>query len=245
MISDEQLSAFLDHELPEHEMEHVRLALLEDASLADRLAALACVDLLVREQLETINQLPLDIPALTASKVASPIAPFDGAQPEDVASTTQTTNVVTLKPSRSVWQYAMAASVLLGVGLLSLSQWRQTEQPLLAHLATGLSGEQFSNAEGQQLTLQLSFQHQDGRLCRQYRWSEPQAGKTEERIACTRGQDWQTIASANVTASGTDYQTASAEHPLDEQLSEMLQGALLSHEEEQQLIKNHWQGVNK
>ncbi len=43
-ISDEQLSAFLDAELPEDEMELVRQGLIDDENLANRLAELAMVD---------------------------------------------------------------------------------------------------------------------------------------------------------------------------------------------------------
>ena len=58
-ITDEMLSAFLDSELPEPQMQHIRELLLQDEQLAERLAALAEVDLLLRQQASLIDGTPV------------------------------------------------------------------------------------------------------------------------------------------------------------------------------------------
>ena len=47
-VSDEMLSAFLDGELSSSDMDNVRDAIAENVAIADRLAALAEVDMVVK-----------------------------------------------------------------------------------------------------------------------------------------------------------------------------------------------------
>ena len=69
-INDETLSAFLDSELSEHEMEQVRKALETDDELVMRLAELSEVDMLVKEHATSIDDAPLsDSLAKTVAKL--------------------------------------------------------------------------------------------------------------------------------------------------------------------------------
>ena len=66
ILTDEKLSAFLDGELNTAEMDTVREAIAQDASISDRLAALAEVDRVVKVAAEkaTAVALPKEIVAL-------------------------------------------------------------------------------------------------------------------------------------------------------------------------------------
>ena len=69
-INDETLSAFLDSELSEHEMEQVRKALETDDELIMRLAELSEVDMRVKEHATSIDDAPLsDSLAKTVAKL--------------------------------------------------------------------------------------------------------------------------------------------------------------------------------
>jgi anti-sigma factor RsiW len=58
-VSDEQLSAFLDAELPAAEMEAVREQISRDENLANRLAELAMVDTQVASHYRRIDEQPM------------------------------------------------------------------------------------------------------------------------------------------------------------------------------------------
>ena len=100
-ISDEQLSAFLDRELPDKEMIQIREALSVDLDLADRLAELAVTDELVRTHASTIDSVPI---------------------PDSITRLLKTNKVVDLSWWRRTHQQitehaALAASVALLLGL--------------------------------------------------------------------------------------------------------------------------------
>ncbi|WP_308364952.1 MULTISPECIES: hypothetical protein [unclassified Microbulbifer] len=219
-LTDETLSAFLDAELPEAEMEHVRQRLCEDETLSDRLAELASVDQLLAVTYSSIDERPL---------------------PEAV-----TTMLAEESPPRSaqviqfpLWRRAheqlqrhagIAAAVTLAIGLgagwLLPGQpqgddngWR----PIAATLEHAPSGKTQELADGRQLTPRLTFISRQGDYCRQYQVVSGAQGS--ENIACRSGDgEWQLTASVQqdaVQEPGT-YQTASGGSLLDSTLDAMV-----------------------
>ena len=114
-ISDEQLSAFLDAELPEDEMEMIRQGISEDESLANRLAELAMVDEQVARHYARIDEHPM--PAAVSRLLDEDSKPA--------------TNVIAFPARKKLPGFqryaavAACAAVLMGIGVV---QWLPTDQ---------------------------------------------------------------------------------------------------------------------
>lgn len=229
-ISDERLSAFLDAELPEAEMEAIRQALADNEQLAERLAELAMVDELVALSAATIDARPLPAPInhlLAASEPDAKILTFPLA-----------------RRARQLVQnnLAIAASLVLAIlvgGFQLLVPAQDHWQAVAQLLETGASGRQLTASDGSRLTARLSFVDQQGNYCRQFQLRD-RAGVSEQ-IACRRQGDWQAVASVPVKprAPGS-YQTASGASPLDDQLDQMINGDPLDAAAEAAAIAQRW-----
>ena len=77
MITDDMLSAFLDNALSAGDMERVRDAMAQDLALADRLAELAQVDMVVKKAADVATRRPL--PAAVVQDVISDDMSFQGS----------------------------------------------------------------------------------------------------------------------------------------------------------------------
>lgn len=226
MISDELLSAFLDHALPEAEMERVRQALIEDPSLSDRMAALASVDLVAKAYWDSINAQPLPANVLH--------------QLQQAAGGQTLNNVVKFQPRRRIWPVAIAASALLTIAAVSTGMF--TRIPQTTTIAEALDHAQSGNTVALQADSQLqvifSFKATTGEFCRHFELT--QAHSKNAVIACKRNGRWSTIAEQPLESETAEYQTATAAHPLDEVLDRMILGGTLTLEDEQTQINNLW-----
>ncbi|MFC3115710.1 anti-sigma factor family protein [Cellvibrio fontiphilus] len=244
-VSDEQLSAFLDAELPAAEMEAMREQISRDENLANRLAELAMVDTRVASHYRRIDEQPMP-EAITRLLSDEP----------QVSDEQPTNNVITFplwrRMQRSLQQHAaMAASVALVIGfgaaqLLpgntgSSDNWNAIAQAL----DTTRSGEQRALADGSELIPRLSFIDQVGDYCRQFHLSSRTS--SAENIACRRDNQWQLTLSVHSQArpAADDYQTASgSDHILIENaLDNMMQGDAFDAAAEAAAIKNHWRSA--
>lgn len=244
-INDETLSAFLDSELNEHEMEQVRKALETDDELVMRLAELSEVDMRVKEHATSIDEVPLsDSLAKTVAKLDTP-----------TSKSTLSSNVVTLTPWQKVKQsanksLAIAASVavVFGIAMMSYLQPNESQNLVASNTAlaldTQLSSGVFEQSNGSVFRAQLSFKNQQGELCRQYALSSN--NNTQTSIACKTQNGWQIKAQTATQQSnnGAQYQTASNNNELDAVIDSMISGAPLDRAQEQQAINAKWQ-LNK
>lgn len=244
-INDETLSAFLDSELNEHEMEQVRKALETDDELVMRLAELSEVDMRVKEHATSIDEVPLsDSLAKTVAKLDTP-----------TSKSTLSSNVVTLTPWQTVKQsanksLAIAASVavVFGIAMMSYLQPNESQNLVASNTAlaldTQLSSGVFEQSNGSVFRAQLSFKNQQGELCRQYALSSNNT--TQTSIACKTQNGWQIKAQTATQQSnnGAQYQTASNNNELDAVIDSMISGAPLDRAQEQQAINAKWQ-LNK
>lgn len=230
--SDEQLSAFLDAELAENEMEALRQALATDEALADRLSELALVDTVVASAYATIDDRPVPKAVIT---LLSPATTAD--------------NVVALP----VWQrlrrslqpqYAIAASVALlaAFGLARLiPEAGQTEwQNVAAVLETAPSGISQSLGADVAIKPRLTYKNVNGEYCRQFQLAR--SNGAEESIACRKDDQWQRVTTVYLPAVNDDaeYSTASGGSGLDAILDQSIADGPFDAPTEASLINQAW-----
>ncbi|WP_111978813.1 anti-sigma factor family protein [Algibacillus agarilyticus] len=220
-INDEMLSAFLDAELLEPQMEAIRAQLIENEALANRLAELAMVDEVIAAQYEKINTQPL--PQGITDLLASIPDESNVINMNTANSTGNTTNTSVNVVSLNWWQrtqhaakehVALAASVALLVGFTvanvlpqaETNQWSQIAN-VLNHKTSG-SGQVLSN--GDIINPKLTFTNQQGQYCRQFDIKTSQ--NIQQSIACRVNNAWQLSATVYQDKANNqgEYQTASA-----------------------------------
>lgn len=234
-ISDEQLSAFLDAELPEQEMEFIRQQLSDDETLANRLAELAMVDEQIASHYAGIDQQPMP-EAITQLL-------------RDEQSVTN--NIIQFplwkKMHHKLQQHAaMAASVALVIGfsaaqLLPGSNNADNWNAIAQVLDNASSGTEQIITDGSRIKPRLSFINQEGDYCRQFLVVDKNI--SAENIACRTNNRWQLTMSiySQQQAQPGEYQTATGGSVLDSALDEMMQSDAFDAEAENRAIKNRWQ----
>lgn len=251
-ISDEKLSAFLDAELPENEMELIREQISEDETLANRLAELAMVDAQIAQHYSAIDARPL--PDAIAKLLAS--APTDVATPDvttpDVATPVSATIIpfpLWKKVQRGLQQHAAVAActaLVLGFGFAQLLPGNQDSSlgdwnAIAAALNTTASGIEYKLADDKRIKPRLTFVNEQGHYCRQFRVSDLQS--SSETIACRIGDKWEpniTIHTQGASPEG-DYQTATnSAAVLDQALDSMMHGEAFDAQAESTLIQRGW-----
>ncbi|WP_372985927.1 hypothetical protein [Marinobacter sp.] len=238
-ITDETLSAFLDHELPESEMQAMRDELAADPALAERLAELASVDAELQAHYGAIDDQPM--PEAVTRLLADAPSGAVGGEPD---------NVIAFPWWRRVREHtgkAVAAAVIAG---FALAQWLAVPGPgeeagwaeVAQALETRPSGEPHV-IDDTTVTPRLTFRNQDGDWCRQYLVQK--ADHASEQIACRTGAgDWQQVAKVDVevSASAETYQTATGGRVLDETLDRLMEGPPIGPDAERTLIEKQWSG---
>jgi hypothetical protein len=196
-ITDEELVAFLHGELGAEANSAVEAALEADPRMAARAELLANQDSLIRDAFAPI--LDAEVPEHLRAIVAS------GPQGAEVVDLAQ----VRSRRSSTVWglqQFgAMAASLVLGLfighALLGGSA-TSPEGALLMATDGGLlvnrdvekvlsgtpSGRPVQVASLGDVDIAITFEANDGRLCRQFALRGP--SRTDDAVACRDGQDW-------------------------------------------------------
>jgi negative regulator of sigma E activity len=233
MISDEKLSAFLDAELPEAEMEAIREQLIEDENLANRMADLAMVDELLAMSYSTIDTRPLP---QSINKLLAEDKP-------------KTANIIAFPLLKKIQQRlqqhaAIAASVALVIGF-GIAQFRHTNTDnsweAVAHiLETAPSGVEQLSSSGAQIKPRLTFTNKAGEYCRQFVMIDKNT--TSENIACRTDNQWQLAASIyieKVQQAGA-YQTASGGSLSDATVEQMTSGDFFDTQAESAAIEQHW-----
>jgi hypothetical protein len=247
MMSDEKLSAFLDAELNHNEMEEVREALANTPALADRLAALAQVDMVVKHAAEQATRKPLPaeiVSLLSSDKTEHPPHNAPHSQPaSNISPIRQQQN-----SGKKWWvPLSLAASIaaVAGLSYMQLSASPESENNYWASVSTALdtahSGETVTLTSGLNVTPKLSFQSTTEGLCRQAEL----AGKDELNvvIACKNQQgNWQ-LQATKILPTGESqgqYQTASASKVLEQELDELMASAPFNRAQEADAIKQQW-----
>ena len=226
-ITDEMLSAFLDAELPESQMQMIREALHQDEQLSGRLAALAEMDLLLKQHASQMDHqvVPEKLMAL-----------LDEPTQDNLVSFPLWKRITALQP----WSGAAAACLAVVAGY-SLALW-QAEDPwaeISLALETQAAGVSYPLTGASRLTPHLTFMDKQGRYCRQYQVSS--SDEISQQLACRSAQGWTLEAMVNGAAQhNSGYQTATGSVVLDPVIDRMISGQVVSLSAEQQLIRQQW-----
>jgi negative regulator of sigma E activity len=236
-ITDETLSAFLDSELTDAEMEAVRNQLAQDPTLADRLAELASVDAALQSHYDAIEERPMP-ESVTRMVESAPLR----------HETVPQNNVVSFPWWRRLRGHtgkAAAAAVIAGVALMQWFTVPSGGEPAWPEVAeileTEPSGQAYPVNSQATLTPRLTFRNQTGEWCRQYRLGTDNTAS--EQLACrSDAGDWQRMAKTETrpVADPETYQTASGGSALDPVLDRMMKGAPVGPDEERALIDQQW-----
>ncbi|TBW59028.1 hypothetical protein EZI54_01555 [Marinobacter halodurans] len=232
-ITDETLSAFLDAELPEAEMQAVRERVRNDPALSDRLAALAAVDSQLSRHYSAIDDEPMPTP------VTDLLAQADSGAANVVAFPAWR------RWSRGIRRNAGIAVAAVLVMALGVAQWFSGApdrhwQTVAQALESAPSGTALELEDGRTLTPRLTFRNHQGEFCRQFQLQD--TGQASENIACRRGGDWTLAVEKQVAASpdATGYRPASGGSVLDRALDRMMDGGAFTADQERRLIKDGW-----
>ena len=268
MITDDMLSAFLDNALSAGDMERVRDAMAQDLAVADRLAELAQVDMVVKKAADVATRRPLPAAVVHLlgqhsmdathgnntkhTQVTRKELPF--ADTERQFDGSATLKHIGMRPTkRKSWTcpLAIAASlaVVAGLSFFQLDSKESQQSSYWANVSEALntvhSGTTITLASGKRITPQLSFEDTQHNYCRQ-----AQVQSNDElnvMIACKNKQgNWQLKATETFLVSPMrgEYQTASASNVFENELDKMMLSLPLNHQQEQQAIKQQWQVVS-
>ncbi len=249
-ISDEQLSAFLDAELPEAEMEAIREQLILDEDIANRLAELAMVDEVVAAAYATIDSRPLpdsvtellaDDTQIVEEKLSVKENPV-----KEKSGTAKVIAFPVLQTFQNVLQknMAIAASVVMVLGLAAIQLLHETNtngnwQEVAKILDTTPSGVQITT-HGVEIKPRLTFANKQGEYCRQFIMANEKS--TTENIACRKQDQWKIAVSVTIdkTQETNTYQTASGGSLLDSAIEEMADGDFFDAQSEAQIMERQW-----
>jgi negative regulator of sigma E activity len=252
-ITDEKLSAFLDAELPDAEMEVIRDALIADEDLADRLAELAMVDELVavsyatidtRPVPESINALLLEEPLVVSSAIQ------DAEEISAKKSKPETAKIIAFPMMQKFQnilqkQMAIAASVVMIIGLGAVQLLHESNSSgnwnnIAKVLDTAPSGIAQASLNGVEIKPRLTFINKDGEYCRQFDMTDKHTAT--ENIACRKDNKWQLTVSVTLDKAQQEnnYRTASGGSLLDSTIDQMADGDFFDARAEAEAIEQHW-----
>jgi len=265
-ISDEQLVAFLDRELSQSEMHEIQTAIEASSELATRLNKFQNTDKWLSEAFKNTDTATLreDTHSLAeqlAEKLGTSEATSTSTVVEFAAAKTRGKYVAWPSYSRQ----AIAASLMLflgfGAGLLINEGPQNGVSESAAYQIAGLMREgtplytalEFNPSvvshkygpQGNFSAVPVStFKSRDGRYCREFVVSSPQAN--QQGIACRSGNGWivQATIAANkqntIVAEGYIPATPEENVVIDTWISGMLSGDILSSKQENKLLKERW-----
>jgi hypothetical protein len=238
-MTDETLSAFIDAQLPEAQMEQVREAIALDETLAERLADLAMVDPMVKAYYQEIDQRPVPEATLRlleeAASTAKIIAfPRWRKLQQQVQQHAAAWVFIALLAGYGVSQFDIVTGTTPESSSTLASQTSSLDFNLGGQLGSQVSGQRIALSDNQALLIRLSFYNHEGDLCRQYGLEND--SQISENISCRQQGEWQQVASVSLPkdkAGVAHYQTASGGSALDSVLDSMMSGAGLSLVQEQ------------
>lgn len=257
--SDEILSAYLDGEIESEEAEKIDAALALDVAFQARLRELTRADNAVRNAYGPIADEPVPERIVDLVKRG---ARGNSSGDNNVAAFSR----MAFATPRPVWAQAMAASLILIVGVL-IGQF-VLDPPVGEESATRIqlagtitSGEELyetleyapsavrqvvDERSGALAEPLLTFVSTDGRLCREFIVASP--GAAVHAVACKAGEPWQVVMaleSASGFADASQYRTAAAatDESVGGFLEKFMAGDAFSGDDEKALIKSGWKAA--
>lgn len=269
-VNDDTLIAYLDAELDPAGMDAVERALDTNAALRQRLQQLVRADDLLRSTYAPVAEEAVP-PQLVQAILAAP-APGSAAPDRPAAAPRRTAGAAGGGSGLAGWlarwcssgtgpwmPTALASVAALGVGLwlgvvqapggreeVLAEQQPVADRALLVALESLPSG-RLVEAAGRQIEVLASFEHRDGRICREFNSSEREGDATDHLgLACrAAGGGWTlaVLASERRPADGSGYRTASdrQHETLDRYRQQHTLGQPLEPAAEQALMARNWQ----
>lgn len=255
-ITDEMLSAWLDSALDEADSRRVEQALEEDPRLNRRLARMMRNDRRLRRhfQSEVARPVPQDIAAML-EPASEPTAPGSISVFERLRNWVAPSSPLQLAS-------ALAVVAAVGVGVVVMTDgtgpgdapqpdatlaWAtpSTDAALQDFLDSQPSGRPEVVGDDMRGIVDLSFEHADGRYCRQYRVALSERRGGVAGIACRTDSGWQAelVQRVDAPVGGTDMfhaaggQVASA---VDYYIVDNMAGDVLVGDSELEVIERNW-----
>lgn len=243
-ITDEMLSAFLDAELPEAEMEQVRSALETDDELITKLAELAEVDQWVSEYAQQIDNTPIPEKLIQlANSIDQKMATNKPKASNKVVQLSAWKKAT--QGTQKYYQVAAGIALVVGVGLITTLNTNVNSLAVPSNIAkvlnTAPSSEQQILSDNSIVESQLSFASIEGQICRQYLVTTNTT--TQGNIACKNGDTWELKAQSGITEVNPQqiYRAASNNNELDTVIDTLIDGPAFDRSQEQTAINNQWQ----
>lgn len=253
-VSDEEVFAYVDGELPPEAMARITAAMTKDPALAARIQAQRDLRRLLSGAHAGVLREPvppgLKAAASAGGKPAEVIA-FPQPKPKekikDKAKVQKPATPVAGRPAfrkPPAWA-AMAACLVAGlaIGRLALpspptADGRAAELPMaVGPLARALEDGAAAQAQGP-VRIGVTFKSQSGRWCRTFQ------GQDQAGVACRADGAWRVLASSPATApaAGGEYRQAGSETPAAVMavVDGMITGAPLDAAGEAQALKSNW-----
>lgn len=230
-VTDEELSAFLDGELPAEASKRVAAALDEDETLRRRLQRLAFADRALASAYAAIgdSKMPAWVTALIAG---------DGPRPEQPDP-----------PSRLAAPIAAGVALIVGAAFgwliaapkgvsdAALAGIVSPASALNEALETSPSGAEVAIFRGKKAELILTFRSGDGAWCREFTVTTPK--DAAHAVACRNNGKWRVEFAASAPTS--DQLDAPSEvAAFDGALQTLRPGPALSPPEEEAMLREHW-----
>jgi len=234
--TNEKLSAFLDGELPDSEMQAIEKAIHSDSALAERLEDLANIDRQLRQTFEPVLNEPIP------GAVLSLLDETEEQTPSNLIS------FAAQKKFRKTWQLPAAIAASLMVGFFVSEVYNQAgsgngeftatgpvpeTSQLFAALSSLVSGQKLGDIEPV-----LSFISTAGEYCREF------TATFSRGLACRNGRGWHVVSQIYTAKANSEdgYSTASAQsfEAFDALVDNLITGETLSQLHEERLIKSKW-----
>lgn len=256
-ISDERLSAYLDGMLEQADARALEAELEKDPAAGRRLAEMARNDRALRQHLQAAARRPVPD---AISDMLEP-APRSGTRSWLSGLGARLTSWSAMPaPFQAVG--AVAVLAVVGIGVLAMlgpgtgfngsaaeaalvRALPSTNPGVSRFLDVQPSGEVLSLDGSARAVVDMSFEHTDGRYCRQYRVSIGDTASSFAAIACRSGSGWQEVLMQRVDGSIGD---SGMFHAASGQSSSVLDGYILGNaagdimvgEPEAELIERNW-----
>jgi len=244
-FTDDQISAFVDGELPENEQAQFLAAMAQDAQLAARVEQMQSVNNLLLRTYDDINHQPL--PDAIAKVLRSTEINSDNT----VVPLFQRGIKVASKTKFFLATAAcLTVAILIGVvdnpveeGTIASLGMVDTNSELYYVLENQLSGNSQNLANGNGvITPELTFATKSGELCREF--SVTQNSQVNRSLACKENGNWNVLASEDSqVVEQSDYNLASggSSSEYDKLIEQMMATDAFSIIEEQSAKQNKWQ----
>lgn len=255
-VTDEMISAYLDGALDEPEAGAVERAADEDPGLARRLARMVRNDRMLRRHFQTLALEP--VPE-SISALLEPPASKERSWWQELAA--RASGWVAL-PAPVPVVGAVAALAVVGIGVWTfidqgfgpgaerhdsaLARALPSTNPELSRLLDRQpSGETVSFSHDALAIIDMSFEHAEGRYCRQYRVAPGGQSSSFAAVACRIDGGWQEVLVQRIDAAIVDpghFRAASGPESalVDGYILEYMSGDIIVGGAEASLIERNW-----